>query len=202
MNTQNAYPLSWPISRPRTEPGNRRVANFGDHTVARAVAEIYAELKRLGVGDWNVVVSSNIPLRLDGVPRSDQGNMKDPGVAVYFKLKERSTVFACDKWIHVEHNLWAVAKHIEAMRGQRRWGVGDLEQQFAGYAALPPSGSSAGASWWNILGCAHDAPFDVVKEAYREKAQIVHPDNKLTGSHEAMVLLNTAWDQARAAFKQ
>lgn len=163
------------------------------------VSELYRELKLIGVGDFNVVVSTNVELRLDGTPYSNRSAPSDPGAAVYFKLKGKPCVLACDKWNRVEDNLSAIARHIEALRGQERWGVGSVEQAFAGYTALPPAGSSAGASWWNVIGCAHDAPFEVVKDAYRTKAREAHPDNG--GSHDAMVVLNAAWDQARQAFE-
>lgn len=165
-----------------------------------ATEEIFRNLRLIGVGDFNVVVSTNVELRNDGLPYSNRRAPQDPGAAVFFKLKNKPCSLACDKWTRVEDNLYAIAKHIEALRGQERWGVGSVEQAFAGYTALPPAGTSVGMSWWNVLGCAHDAPFEVAKEAFRDKARVAHPDNG--GSHEAQVALNAAWDQARQAFKQ
>ncbi len=167
--------------------------------MADAVEEIYRNLKLIGVGDWNVVVSTNVELRQDGLPYSNRRSPEDPGAAVYFKLKNKPCSLACDKWNRVEDNLYAIAKHLEALRGQERWGVGSVDQAFAGYMALPPAGTSVGMSWWNVLGCAHDAPFEIVKDAYRDKARVAHPDNG--GSNDAMVAVNAAWDQARASFK-
>jgi hypothetical protein len=123
----------------------------------------------------------------------------DSGVAVYFQLKGKPCVLACDKWRRVEDNLSAIARDIEAQRARQRWGVGSVEQAFAGYTALPPPGSSPGTSWWNVLGCAHDAPFDVVQDAYRAKAKVAHPDRN-AGDSSAMYAINDAWDQARRAF--
>jgi hypothetical protein len=213
MNTQQAYPISWPPSWPRTKSYNRKGAPFFQRGIASSpggwkpkrklsmsdvVPELYNELKLIGVGDYNVVVSTNVELRLDGQPYSNRVPPVDPGAAVYFKLKGKPCVLACDKWNRVEDNLSAIARHIEALRGQERWGVGSVEQAFAGYTALPPAGTSVGHSWWDVLGCAHDAPLEVVKDAFREKARAAHPDNG--GSHEAMVAINAAWDQARRAF--
>lgn len=214
MNTQQAYPLSWPMSWPRTNPSKRRTAPFfrrgmastpgmwrpkAKLSMADVVADLYAELKRLGVGDWNVVISTNVELRQDGQPYSNRKPPEDPGAAVYFKLKGKPCVLACDKWNRVEDNLSAIARHIEAIRGQDRWGVGSVEQAFAGYTALPAPGDvNHEGTWWSVLGCAHDAPLDVVKDAYRERARAAHPDNG--GSHDAMVRINAAWDQARKAF--
>lgn len=215
MNSQQAYPLSWPPAWPRTKSFNRKVAPFftrgqasqpGGYRQARKLSmsdvadELYRELRLIGVGDHNVVVSTNVELRIDGQPYSNRKAPEDQGAAVYFKLKGKPCVLACDKWNRVEGNLSAIARHIEALRGQERWGVGSVEQAFAGYTALPPAGASAGASWWNILWCAHDAPLEVVKESFLEKAKAAHPDRG--GSNEAMVLVNAAWDQARSAFQR
>jgi hypothetical protein len=195
MNTQESYPLSWPPAWKRYA-SYRTSSRFAKRSMEAACYEIYRQLKLLGCGDWNVVISTNVQLRRDGIPYSNAKRPPDPGAAVYFQLKNKPLVLACDKWATVEENLWSIAMHIDAIRSQDRYGVGSVEQAFAGYTALPPGGSSAGASWWNVLGCAHDAPFDVVKEAYREAARKAHPDNG--GAHDAMVAVNAAWDQARA----
>lgn len=213
MNAQSAYPLSWPPSWPRTAAQQRKASPFfrrgrapgpglfrpaAKLSMSDVVGDLYRELRLIGVGDYNVVVSTNVELRQDGQPYSNRVPPQDPGAAVFFKLKGKPCVLACDKWNRVEDNLSAIARHIEALRGQERWGVGSVEQAFAGYTALPPAGSSPGTSWWDVLGTAHDAPFDVVKAAYREKAMRLHPDNG--GTHDQMVALNAAWDMARAAF--
>ncbi len=199
MNTQQAYPLSWPPTWKR-HGGYRGTSRFGKRSMESACHEIYRQLKLIGVGDWNVVISTNVELRRDGHPFSNAKRPADPGAAVYFKLKGKPTVLACDKWNTVEQNLWSIAMHVDALRAQERWGVGSVEQAFAGYTALPPVGSSPGTSWWNVLGCAHDAPLETVKEAFRDAARKAHPD--CGGSHDAIVAVNAAWDQARKAFAQ
>lgn len=72
----------------------------------------------------------------------------DRGAAVYFEMKGKPVSLACDKWNRVEDNIWAIAKHIEALRGQQRWGVGSIEQAFRGYTALPAIGESSASEWW------------------------------------------------------
>lgn len=166
-----------------------------------ACHEVYRQLKLIGVGDYNVVISTNVELRRDGLPYSNAKRPNDPGAAVYFKVKGKPTVLACDKWPSVEENLWSIAMHVDALRSQERWGVGSVEQAFAGYTALPAPGGSGAATWYQILGVAHDAPFEVAKEAYLRETKLCHPDSP-GGSHESQVRLNAAWDQARKAYQQ
>ncbi len=198
MSNQQAYPLSWPSAWPRWK-AYRNSSRFERKSMERGAKEVYLQLGRLGVGDYNVVISTNVELRRDGIPYSNAKPPTDPGAAVYFKLKGKPQVLACDKWKTVEENLWAIAMHIDAIRSQDRWGVGSIEQAFAGYTALPAPGESAAATWYQVLGVAHDAPFDVAKEAYLKEAKLCHPDLN-GGSSSTMQRLNAAWDQARKAY--
>lgn len=197
------YPLHWPPGRPRTPYNRRTHPKFGDHTVAQALGVLYAELDRLRAK--SVVLSSNIPLGRDGRPLSIRGLLPDPGVAVYFTRGGTPYQLACDRWLEVAHNIWAIARHIEALRGQERWGVGTVEQAFAGYAALPPPGSGTGvmvvreappAPWWEVLKVTRDAPLPVAEAAFRALAKEAHPD--AGGSTARMQALATAIAAARA----
>jgi hypothetical protein len=62
---------------------------------------------------------------------------------VYFKLHGKDRVLACDKWDRVADNIAAIAAHIDAIRRQDRYGVGTIDQAFAGYSALPPPGGTS-----------------------------------------------------------
>lgn len=215
MNNQNAFPLSWPKTWKRTDSHLRAAAPFfvtrttyDDAGVSRyagrtrrsmsdAAEEVLRQLAQLGA--QQVVISTNVELRNDGLPYSNRRPPEDPGAAVYFVLRKRPCVLASDKWKRVEDNLWAIAKHIEALRGQERWGVGSVEQAFAGYTALPAPGDSTAATWYNVLGVSADCSYDDALAAYRAEAMKTHPD-KPGGSHESMSRLNASWDQARQHF--
>ena len=56
-----------------------------------AVRRVRDELRRLGASDDDCVISSDLKLRLDGLPRSDQGQPRDPGVAVYWRKRAGET---------------------------------------------------------------------------------------------------------------
>ena len=73
-----AYPLQWPHGRPRARFTER--SRFGNRTVDAATKELFAEIRCLGAG--SPVLSTNIKLRLDGLPYSNQTPPADKGMAV------------------------------------------------------------------------------------------------------------------------
>jgi hypothetical protein len=188
---QPSYPLFWPVGWKRTaRPEGSRFSKVSMDHASRSVIN---ELARMGVRDFNVEISTNVQLRRDGLPMSNQRQPQDTGAAVYFKLKEKPCVLACDRWNRVECNLWAIAKHIDAQRGRIRWGVGTLDQAFAGYAALPPPSGSR--DWWAVLGVSRESSMDVIKTAYRDLARVFHPDSG--GTSNQMAELNGALATAK-----
>lgn len=208
MTNVERYPLHWPTGWKRTQ--DRQRAKFGKVTtdasgykynanlgVADGIARVAGEMRRLGVRDGDWLISSNVPVRLDGLPYANTAQPADPGVAVYFRVgaKRDPRVLACDRWTRVADNLAAIAGHVEAIRMQDRYGVGTLEQAFAGYAAIPAK--TGGADWRTEMGFKPDArgDLDLVERQYRDLARVRHPDNG--GSHEAMARLNEARDAAR-----
>lgn len=208
-----AYPLAWPEGWPRT-PGHLRKFNWQlkKATFDRSMGQIIAEVRMLGGRD--LVISTNQPLRRDGLPYAQTRRIDDPGVAVYFRRGKRSIAMARDAYWHIEQNLRSLALAIEHLRGLERHGGGTMmDRAFDGFAALPPPGANgAGADsaprerdWWDVLGVA--AEVDTIRglpvamratlldQAYRELARAAHPDQG--GSDEAMTELNRARDQAR-----
>ena len=165
MSSVTAYPLVWPAGRPRTPGHRRRRASFGKQasksfrrgygsagsyaykqslTVEQARVRLVDEIDRLGGS--GLVISSDLALRQDGNPRSGQRNPQDPGVAAYFRLQGEPHCLSCDRWDRVADNLAAIAKHVEAVRGQTRWGVADARTMFSGFKTLPPPDGSSTAA--------------------------------------------------------
>ena len=153
--------------------------------------QLGAELGRLGAK--NEVLSTNVKRRLDGAPYSGQAQPQDTGAAVYFELKGKKISLACDKWNRVEDNIWAIAKHVEALRGQQRWGVGSIDQAFRGYTALPAIGTTSGMNWWEVLGVPINSAPDQVREAYKILVRKQHPD--VGGDRERFQRIQEAWEQ-------
>ena len=188
-----AWPAGWPVSR------RHESSLFGDRTLDRARKDLEAELRRLGAR--GVVISTNVELRLDGYPRAnaESGVYRkglSAGVAVYFKLEGRDHALACDRWDRIPDNMRALTKHIEALRGMDRWGVGSVKQAFAGYRALPaPEGEAPKVAWWQLLGFSArpskaKALRTEIAMRYRAKSKDLHPDRG--GDPDAFKQLVTA----------
>jgi hypothetical protein len=206
----SAFPLEWPAGWPRTRYQDRERGSFSTRrirgeksypthtqiTLAEARTRLGDELDRLGAR--YPILSTNVELRLDGLPRSGQKEPIDPGAAVYFHLNGKPIVLACDNYQTVGANLAAIAAHIGAMRGMARWRVGRTEQLFTGYVALPAA-TPAGKPWWQVLGfdgpVSGNAAITVVEGRYRRMIREAHPD--AGGSHERAAELNAAIAEAR-----
>lgn len=210
-NEHIAYPLDWPPGWPRAKwraPSPFRTSNGWQNrellSLSTARSRLNVELERLGA--TYVVVSSNLR------PGSDAVRQNDPGVAVYFNLKGKPHVLACDKWQRLPDNIAAIAKHIEALRGIDRWGVGSIERAFAGFTALPPPGAStepAKRPWRTVLdvecptnpdGALREAFLMLAESRFKAKARQAHPD--AGGTVDAMAELNLAIEEARAELGQ
>ncbi len=157
------------------------------HTVNSSCNQIAAEVRRMGAA--HLVISTNLRLRLDGLPYSGQTEPADVGVAVYFQYQGRPTCLACDKWDSLRDNLRAIVLTLEAMRGLDRWGAADLEATFTGYVAIAPP---AGSMWFEVLGVVPGSSDETVRKAYYDKMRAAHPD--AGGSHEESINIRAAWD--------
>lgn len=211
MSTETtAYPLSWPAgwkrtplsSRTRARFGQARSSGYGGYTskgelsVAQATDRVLGELGRMGVGDYNLIISSNIELRRDGLPRSGQREPEDPGVAVYWRDNREDgwpmRCMAIDRYDRVADNLAAIAATLEAMRAiERHGGAEILNRAFTGFTALP-SGSTT--HWRDVLGVPDNASRAEIEAAYRRLRSKHHPDNG--GNAEQFHAVQKAFDEA------
>lgn len=189
-----AYPLQWPAAHARTPVECRKASAFRV-TQDKAQRNLVAEIGRLGGRD--ATISTNLPIRRDGLPYADiaRRHIPDQGVAVYFSYNGLTTCFACDRWATIGENMHAIALTIKALRGIERWGSGDMMQRaFNGFSALPPPlVTPAGRSWWDVLEVSQNATREICEAQYRQLAKARQAD------HDAMVELNAAIEQERKA---
>lgn len=189
---KEAYPLTWPQGQQRTPSWQRKGGSFYENGFGHIRDELLGELRRLGASE--VILSSNIPTRQDGLPYANSREPDDSGVAVYFKRRKKDYVIACDAYNRAWKNLRAIHKTIEALRTiERHGGSSMLEQAFTGFTALPAH--QAEPSWWDVLGVSPGASLGQIEDAYQDLARRHHPD--IGGDHEMMARINRARDIAR-----
>jgi hypothetical protein len=114
-------------------------------------------------------------------------------------------------------NLRAIVRTLEALRLVERYGTARRGEQYAGWSALPPGTPMGTGSATEVTMTLDEAarflagagavdglePADVLEEvsdartAYRLASKRLHPDNLHTGSHEAFLRLEAAWQMLR-----
>lgn len=206
-----ASPLCWPPGWRRTR--NRAPAKFragvGGYVgqegarqykaakrldVGDGVARVLRELKAMGVSSWNVIISSDLKLRNDGLPYATQATQHlDPGAAVYWKdSKGNRRCMAIDRYDRIADNLAAIAATIDAMRAiERHGGAEILDRAFTGFVAI--AAPEAQNLPHQVLGVEEHATRDEIEYAYRRLAQQMHPDKG--GSDTGMARINKARDE-------
>jgi DnaJ domain len=162
-----AYPLHWPFGKPRAASPQHSRFNVGFSTARDCLMQ---EINLLG--GRLPVLSSNIPIKRDGLPYAGQREPDDRGIAVYFTLRDRQFCFSCDRWDKTADNIQAIRHTIAALRGIERWGTGDMVQQaFTGFLALPSPENP-----YDVIGVESGATEEEIESAYRKKAKLLHPD--------------------------
>lgn len=205
-----AYPLFWPQGWKRTKSFSRSRAKFGKKTfvdrgvneqgqklgwhtkgalsISQGTERVLHVLNQMGFNQ-SVIISSNLALRNDGLPRSGQREPEDPGVAVFWGIGAKSRCIAVDQYDRVADNIAAIAATLEAMRAiERHGGAAILERAFTGFVALPSPTQP-----WQTLGLPDShATREQVEEAYRRLAMKHHPDRG--GDANEMARINSARD--------
>jgi hypothetical protein len=194
VDASNSFPLRWPAGTPRTEARMRRTSKF-DLTFGAARDRLLKELHMLGAR--YVVLSSNVPLRRDGLPYAADGvGPEDVGVAVYFDLPDehdnnQQHVIACDRWDMVRDNIRAIGLTVEAIRGMERWGSSEIMRRTLTAFRMLPAPAPIN-DWRRVLGDLHTAA--EVRARYRDLALTAHPDRG--GDDAKMSELNAAREAA------
>jgi hypothetical protein len=202
-----AYPLAWPNGWRRTPAHERSRAKFNrserqysdqpgggswtrkkDLSIADGTGRVLRVLEQMGF-NRSVVISSNLALRNDGLPRSNQRDPDDPGVSVYWGNGSNARCIAVDRYDRIADNLAAIAATLEAMRAiERHGGASILDRAFTGFTALP-----APEQPWQTLGLDTSKPTpEQIDDAYRRLAMKHHPDRG--GDAQEMARINAARD--------
>jgi len=167
-------------------------------SVTEATQRVLHELEAMGIDRQDVILSTNVRLRLDGLPRSGERKPDDPGAAVYWRAPGESETqcMGVDQYDTVEGNIAAIAATLEHMRGiARHGGAPIMKRAFSAFIALPNL-----ESWWQVLKL--DSP-DVtsidIEQAYRRLISEAHPDKGGTDNDAARA--NRAREQGLDAIR-
>lgn len=172
----NAYPLSWPEGWPRIPFGQQRDALFGRRdttggkkllglTVTQAVQRVLVELERMNIDRQDVIISTNVRTRLDGLPRSGEREPADSGAAAYWQDRQgHKRVIAIDQYTKVADNLAAIAATLDALRAvERHGGARILERAFTGFTALPAPGQTTVRTWRQVFSLQPVPPSNLMR---------------------------------------
>jgi hypothetical protein len=142
----------------------------------------------------DIVMSTNVPLRRDGLPYANEQSPQDPGVAVYWMRNGKPQVIACDRWYKVGENARAIWYALESLRQLERCGASQvIERAYAGFAALPAANRTK--PWREVLGFPEGPVWGSEIEArYRELSRLHHPD--VGGDTTRMAEINVAYKEA------
>ncbi|TPG08281.1 J domain-containing protein [Rhodanobacter glycinis] len=192
-----AYPLTWPDGWGRLKSFQRKRATFTRNkrelTISDAVTRVREELGRMSIRDDDLVVSTNLELRMDGWPKSGQREPADPGAAVYWRDKAKNTrCMAIDRYDRVADNLAAIAATLDAMRAiERHGGAEILNRAFTGFTAIE---HEVKTQWHETLQVAAHASTNDVRLSYRRLRSAFHPDNAMSsGDADRFIQVQDAW---------
>lgn len=170
----DAYPLSWPPGWPRHKGQRDSDSRFKGPTYRwdRVFHGLQDEIVRIGGSRISIVVSTNQPVRGDGVPYAQQRTISDPGVAVYFVRNKKPMVMAQDRFDTILGNMRSLTMAIEGLRQmERHGGATMMERAFDGFTALPPP-----EDCWTILGMDKSVARTpaAIRNYFRHRARELH----------------------------
>ena len=193
------FPLEWPEGYARTQIGDE-LHHLGTGGGYRpdwngVLRRLYRELDLMGAE--GVVLTTNQPLRKDGLPYRNPGPIHDPGAAVYFTHEGKSVVMAQDRYIDLMDNIRSLCLVIEGLRQVQRHGGGVMmERAFSGFKQLAPPNHRP---WREVLEIplSQSGPIDLttLKRFYRRASARAHPDKG--GSVEWQQAVNSAYNEAK-----
>lgn len=199
--------------RPITEwPGGKRTPaqrqKDGNKTFGmgyqKTLDSLDRELRKLKARD--IVIEADLredQIRMDGWPRSSE-YPRTSGVVVSFNGEHGPLRIPCDFFKRYEHNLRAIALHLERLRLANNYGVGQHGEQYRGWKRLAAPVEAGGMTIESAaeftcvqIGlldstreCVRDPDF--FREIYRRAAALLHPDVAGTGNVDKWRLLQEA----------
>lgn len=214
MPLRYSYPLRWPPHYTRAQRWEKSINQT--FKMGMSLQEALTFLNE----EVDALKPQNATLYTDyenlGNPRLMRSSGYETGVALSIKIDGMAYDFACDRWVQLEQNIYALHLALRSLRNLPQWGVGTLAQAFGGFGLvqnhIPPSTSydtinngsaeptSIAASpileeWRLTLGLGPTATLDDAQAVYRRRAK------SLASDEEALMKLNLAMDAANKALR-
>ncbi len=141
------------VALPNAWPGRKRPADwkpkgrspFKFKAWSRVEHELLEEIARVNGRDVTIALDIRNPghFRNDGGIRADARPVTARVIVSFARPDGKKLVFPCDAYGDWQDNVWAIRLSLEALRSIDRYGVTQGDQQYEGFAALPP-GKPAG----------------------------------------------------------
>jgi hypothetical protein len=138
----------WPGKE--THPSLRKRARFNS-SYSQTLKDLERELKHLSARQ--IILQADVrpeDVRLDGMLRAN-ASPRSPKIILSFQSKHGPLSYPCDRFMHWEDNLRAIALSLEALRSVDRYGVTRSAEQYKGWAKL--SAPDAAMSWEAACRC-------------------------------------------------
>lgn len=134
-----ALPAKWP-GRKRPAFWKPKRSPFKGHNWSRIEKELLEEIARINGRDVSIALDIRNPghFRQDGGIRADARPVTPSVVLTFTRPDGKKLVFPCDAYAFWQDNIWAIRLSLEALRAVDRHGVTAGDQQYEGFAALPP----------------------------------------------------------------
>lgn len=187
-----------PISQwPGTLSRSRRRSQFRA-AWSRTVEIIQKELRAIHAR--NIVLEMALTEReivLDGSRPKATARPEHPGVVLSCESRVGPLRFSCDRFLHWNDNIHAIALGLEALRKVDRYGITKRGEQYAGWKALPAAtnGVETRQQAIEILADAAAVPYPEASArlyaTYKAALLRAHPDHG--GTSEAFIRVRDAW---------
>jgi hypothetical protein len=170
----------------------------------RLLEELEDELRHLHARDILIqAYFTHDQIRLDGWPKSTEKPSR-PGVILSFAIKKGDLSFPCDTYAFWQDNLRAISLALKALRAVERYGVTRRQEQYTGWAKLPPAPTKLSPLDAMAFMAIHSG-FNTIdqtnfSDAYREAAKRLHPD-KQSGNEHQFRLLGQARDVLKESYR-
>lgn len=188
----------------RLNPAGVQSARRSNPNWSKAFNLLRYELRRIDARDV-VIEAGYAPtqIRNDGIPYSN-AKPEHHQVRISFTRNDVAMSFFQGGFNALEYNVWLIAMTLESLRAVARYGCTQSDQQYAGWAQLPPGSTPiAGGEFANVedamrflSGVGDGVVLSVMPRdldvVYRAAARRAHPDKG--GSDELMAKVNRAKD--------